>query len=131
MKSKLSIALVLVAMFVLGGISGAALMQARIAHRIQARLMAREEAPNVTAFASALEIKLHLNSEQRAKVAEILRAHQPELAALMRSVEPQAQAIREQQWREIRPILDPEQQKAFDELMREQVTRRRRLLSVP
>ena len=106
-------------------------MQARIAHRIQARLMAREEAPNVTAFASALEIKLHLNSEQRAKVAEILRAHQPELAALMRSVEPQAQAIREQQWREIRPILDPEQQKAFDELMREQVTRRRRLLSVP
>jgi hypothetical protein len=131
MKRKLFIALVLAGMFVLGGISGAALMQVRIAHRIQARLLARGETPDVTALASALEVKLHLNSEQRAKVAEILRAHHPELAALMRSVEPQAQAIRELQWREIRPLLDAEQQKALDQLIQEQLARRRRLLTVP
>lgn len=106
-------------------------MQSRISRRIQTRLLSRGEAPEAIALTSALEVKLHLNGEQRTKVAEVFRRHQPEMAALMRSIEPQAQAIRERQWGEIRPLLDPSQQQALDELIQEQVTRRKRFLSQP
>jgi hypothetical protein len=131
MKHKLSVALVLAGIFILGGITGAALTRIWIAQRIQSRLLAQGETPNVVAITSVLEMKLHLNREQRVKVAEVLRAHQPELVALMRSIEPQAQSIRERQWREIRPLLDPGQQKELDELIQEQLARRKRLLAVP
>src|SRR5215469_14890355 len=131
MKHKLSIALVLIGIFILGSITGAGIMRFRITQRIQSRLSGRTEASDTAAMGAVLELKLHLNSEQRSKVEDALRAHQPELAALRRTFEPQFMAIRERQWREIRPLLTTEQQKELDELISEQAERRKRLSGAP
>jgi len=68
--------------------------------------------------------KLGLNEEQKRKAAAIFDAKQPKMAALHAEVKPKFDVLRKEAQAEIRAILNPEQQKKFDEMTAQKEKRR-------
>ena len=65
---------------------------------------------------SALDCQLDLSKEQHEKISRILSKHEPDIAAVSRSVEPKLAPIFAAIEDEIRAELTPDQRPKFDEL---------------
>jgi hypothetical protein len=74
----------------------------------------------------AIDRKVDLDKAQRAKVEAILLAHEPELTAVQRTIEPKNAPIYAKAEDEIRAVLTPDQIAKFDELSRKFHERRQR-----
>ena len=59
---------------------------------------------------------LHLTAEQKKQVADIFEAKRPQILALQAEVRPKFEALRDSTQAEIRKLLNPDQQKKFDEI---------------
>ena len=68
--------------------------------------------------------RLDLDDEQARAVGEILRRRWGEAQEVARRFEPEMDAIRQRANDEVRALLRPEQQPAFDEIVRQQEERR-------
>jgi Spy/CpxP family protein refolding chaperone len=60
--------------------------------------------------------ELALSSEQEVKVREVVDRHRSEVEAIMKETFPRVRAIHEQEDKEVRALLTPDQQKKLDEL---------------
>ena len=60
--------------------------------------------------------ELHLNEEQKTKAAAIFDAKHPQMAAIQSEMKPKFEALRQSTQAELRKILEPGQQKKFDEM---------------
>ncbi len=72
-----------------------------------------------------LSKKLELSPEQKLKVREVFEETRPQMEALRAEVAPKFDAIRKSVNRKIRPILNVDQQKKFDEIEARWETRRK------
>ncbi len=70
--------------------------------------------------------KLQLTEEQRGKVAAILEAKRKKVDALRAEIKPRFEEIRTSTSGEIRQLLNPDQQKKFDQLEAKWSIRRKR-----
>ena len=95
-----------VGVFVLGAITGSAVMQGLRADRQIAML--QQPSRRVATYLWSLDQKLKLASEQRQHIESILARY-----------EPQRTELRLRMRHEIREVLDPVQQAKFDELVRQ------------
>jgi Spy/CpxP family protein refolding chaperone len=59
--------------------------------------------------------ELNLSPEQDRKLKAIMDAHRPELEAVLRETFPKVRAVHERIDAELRKVLNPEQQKRFDQ----------------
>jgi hypothetical protein len=59
---------------------------------------------------------LHLSADQMKQVAVIFDAKHPQMVALHAEIRPKFEALRNETQAEIRKILNPDQQKKFDEM---------------
>jgi len=119
--------LVLVAVFVLGGLTGAGLMRAMSA-RAAHQWREHGEGPMIVWI---LDRRLKLSPLQRERVEAIVQAHEPEIMTARRTIAPQIRAIRARQRNEIREVLTPEQRSKFDILAAESDARQRHMLGLP
>ena len=124
-------ALLLVGIFLLGAITGGAVVRRHAARRLQEQLLGRAADPNMSGAMLLLNRKLHLDGEQREQIGRIMVSHQSEFVAIRRSVEPQLSALRQRQVQEIRAILKPDQRDSFEQFLSEMETRRRSTLAGP
>jgi len=60
--------------------------------------------------------KLHLTEDQKKQVGVIFDAKQPQMLALQAETRPKFEALRNSTQAEVRKILDPNQQKKFDDM---------------
>ena len=60
--------------------------------------------------------ELHLRADQKAQVAAIFDAKHPQMVAMQQEMKPKFEALRSATQAEIRKILDPVQEKKFDEM---------------
>ncbi len=67
--------------------------------------------------------ELHLTADQKTKVAAIFEAKHPEMAALQEEMRPKFEALRQSTQAEVRKVLNPDQQKKFDEMNAERKER--------
>jgi len=126
---KLYSAVMLVGMFILGAVTGAALMRTRILHGIQNRLARQSEPPNASVMLTALELRVQLDDAQKAQVMAILEEDQPQMVAIRREVMPRIDAIHQREWAKIRELLRPDQRGKFAAFTAELTERRGRLFS--
>jgi hypothetical protein len=124
-------ALLFVVIFLLGAVTGGAVVLRPAARRLQEQLLDRTVDPNASGAMLLLNRKLHLDSAQKEQIGRIIASHQSEFAAIRRSVEPQLSALRQRQVNEIRAILKPEQRDSFEQFLSEMEARRRTSLARP
>jgi Spy/CpxP family protein refolding chaperone len=123
-SAKLKGGLILVGVFVLGGLAGGAGMRAYMQRDYAEELTAGPAERLGRRHFMALSRELDLSDEQREKVREIMRKHRPEREQLMQQLAEDCGApLGEHKAKldaEIRSVLDPEQQKRFDALLEKQ-----------
>jgi len=73
-----------------------------------------------------LKKELNLSSEQAQQIGQIFDESSQKMANLQKQLDPQTQAIHAETRARIRRVLDPDQAKKFDELVRQADERRRR-----
>jgi Spy/CpxP family protein refolding chaperone len=126
-SAKLKGGLILVGVFVLGGLAGGAGMRAFMQRDYADELMAEPAERLGRRHFQALARELDLSDEQRDKVRQIMRKYRPERAKLMEQLaEDCGEPLQEHKAKmdsEIRNVLDPEQQKRFDALLDKQEKR--------
>ena len=115
-NARIKIWLVLVSVFVLGGITGAALDSA---YRLRAwqtggHRDGQGENPDARFFA-ALQSELNLNDTQAAAIRNIIDETSREYRALRAEMRPRYEEIHVRRRERIRALLSPEQQQQFDE----------------
>ncbi len=103
-RVQLVTALVLLATFVLGGLSGAAVD----------RLFARRPPPPPPGAPLLPPGLLDLSASQRAAVGAIEEKHRPALEAIVEASFPKVRAIEVEMHREIREVLTPSQRQKLD-----------------
>ena len=127
MNTKLKGMLILTGVFALGAVAGAggswAWLQREVADELGGQMDHRFERRHLKALARQLD----LSDEQRAKVAEVMASHREERDELMRSLAEdcggELRQHREKVADEIRGLLDPEQQRRYDDLRKKQLER--------
>lgn len=123
-KTRLKIWLVLVGVFVLGGLTGAALDSA---YRLKARGNERPGASGRHDKEEGFENMkrdLNLNDEQAKAIHAILDQTRNDYRALRTEVRPRYDALRQNARTRIRALLTPEQQQRFDAKVAERDARR-------
>jgi Spy/CpxP family protein refolding chaperone len=105
---RLTTALVLVATFAVGTVTGVGLC----------RWLTHREPPGhgPHGWGPIPLDELGLSEEQRQKAHAVFERHRPELYAILRETYPKANAVREKVEREVRELLTPEQRRRLDEL---------------
>ena len=108
-RLRIQAILLLVVVFMIGGLSGAAVERAR---------HARPPGPphHGEGLPPPLHDALRLTAEQEAKVEEIMERSRPRVEAVIRETRPRVQSVMDSVHAEIRAVLTPEQQKTFDRL---------------
>jgi Spy/CpxP family protein refolding chaperone len=121
--ARLKIWLVVLAVFILGCVTGAALDSV---YRIKARSDRGAERGRRDKKDVFEEMKrdLNLNDQQATEIRAILDATRSEYRQLRTEVEPRYDAIRQQGRARIRALLTPEQQQKFDAKIAERDARR-------
>ena len=121
--TRLKILLVLVGVFVLGGVTGASLDSLyrlrRGGHRHGERRGDREDR-----IFESMRRDLNLTEQQAAQIRAILDETRNGYRALRAEVRPRYDAVRQQARTRIRALLTPEQQKLFDAKAAERDARR-------
>jgi len=111
--NRLKIWLVVLGVFVLGCVTGAALDSV---YRIKARddRGAEHGRRNIKDVFEEMKRELSLNDQQATEIRAILDATRNEYKQLRTEIEPRYDAIRQQGRARIRALLTPEQQQKFD-----------------
>ncbi|HEY5961030.1 MAG TPA: hypothetical protein VIV60_30950 [Polyangiaceae bacterium] len=122
-------ALTLLLVFVVGAVCSAVVTRIVTQRTIMNLLDGPPERIRTHAILFRLNLELDLTQEQRAELQSILEKHQPELAVLRQSIEPQVKAVRTKQWAEMRALLREDQRAAFDRMVHDLETRLSRTLS--
>lgn len=105
LPSSISAALVLVATFVLGGVTGGAIVHTFAGqHPVPPPFMPPPPWEGID-----------LTSQQRDQIHEVLERYRPTLDETLREVFPKARTISDELDKEIRKLLTPAQQRVFDE----------------
>lgn len=124
-KTRLKIWLVVLGVFILGCVTGAALDSV---YRIKARNErggeqrgGRRDRKDIF---EEMKRDLNLNDQQATEVSAILEATRNEYKQLRTEVQPRYDAIRQQGRARIRALLNPEQQQRFDAQIAERDARR-------
>ena len=122
---RLKVWLVLLGVFVLGGVTGAALDGA---YRLQASSERQEKhghGRDKAAYFEDLRRDLNLNDQQAAQVRAILEETRNEFRQLRAEARPRYDALKQKARERIRAVLTPEQQQRFDAKVAERDARRR------
>jgi Spy/CpxP family protein refolding chaperone len=123
-SAKLKGGLVLVGVFLLGGLAGGATARAWVQRDYAAQLTGRPGERIARRHLGALARELNLSDEQRERVRAIMDKHRSEREAVMKKLAESCGApMREHKAKvdaEIRAVLDPEQRKRFDALLTKQ-----------
>jgi Spy/CpxP family protein refolding chaperone len=127
-RARLVAAAVLVAVFIAGGLVGAAYVRV-VQHggwrdRVQA-MQGRHHRPRLFSPEGEMGARLHLTPEQSARIQEIIRADSARTDSLLRSVRPVFRAHFDSTAAAIRGVLTPEQRAEFD---RYRTERRREMM---
>lgn len=115
-KSKMQAIGLLVAAAVVGFASGAATIS-------WAGVESRKERHPRRSYSEMLQQELGLTDLQRDSLRTLLRSHRPRMRAVMEHVRPQMDSLRDEMRTEIRAVLTPAQQAAYDTML----TRERRM----
>ena len=99
--------LLLLVIFVIGGLAGAAIERARHLH---------PPGPPHGELPPPLREQLHLTAEQERQVREGMQRGRPRVEAVIEATRPRVQAVTDSVRAELRAILTPEQQKIFDRM---------------
>lgn len=116
---------VLIAVFLVGCIAGAAGSYYWLKHNTEARHRQGEEGPPLPQGRQRLPDLLKLTPEQDARFKEIMQESRKQLDALRAEQIPKIDAIRAETNRKFSAILNPEQQKRFDAFLKEWENTRR------
>lgn len=113
-KTRLKVWLVLLGVFALGGVTGAA-----IDGVYRMRSLARQDGKqqNHQAKFEKMRSELGLSDEQAAQINTIINETRNEFRALRTEARPRYNAIRQKERERIRTVLTPEQQRKFDEMI--------------
>ena len=106
-RLRLQAILLLLVIFVIGGLSGAAIERARHAH---------PPGPPHGELPPPLRDQLHLTAEQDQQVRDIMQRGRPRVEAVIQATRPRVQAVTDSIRAEVRAVLTPEQQKIFDRM---------------
>jgi len=107
-------ALVLVAVYVLGGITGAAVVRVVTGRVVHSLLDAPPAVARQRLFMRALDREVHLEPGQRERIRAILRVRDGELRDNNRECAPKAKTIRMKALGEVREIMRPDQIPGFE-----------------
>ena len=113
----------LAGVFTLGAITGGAAVHFQHARRIHAIFGGAPQKGRFRGMVAALDREVALDDAQRAKVREIVAAHEPEMKEIRRSVSPRITALHATIAGEIRSVLRPDQMDAFDRFLKKQEER--------
>jgi Spy/CpxP family protein refolding chaperone len=121
-KTRLKIWLVVVGVFVLGGVTGASLDSL---YRLRVRGDDHQERRSRDKKDRFEEMKrdLNLTDEQATAIRAIIEQSREEYRALRNEIEPRNEAVRANARARIRALLNPEQQQRFDARIAEQDAR--------
>jgi uncharacterized membrane protein len=125
-KTRLKIWLVVVGVFILGGITGASLDSL---YRLRASSNARQEGRRRNGKEDVFErmkSDLNLSEQQATEIRTILDQTRNEYRQLRTEVRPSYDAVRQSARTKIRALLTPEQQQKFDAQVAEHDARRDR-----
>ena len=112
--TRLKVWLVLLGVFLLGGVTGAALDSV---YRLRSSANQTKERDKGEAFMNRLRSELNLTEQQAAQVNTIVSETRNEFRALRSEARPRYDAIRQKERERIRAILNPEQQQKFDQMI--------------
>jgi len=107
---------VLVATFVLGGVTGGALGHVLEERRAMDMFDAAENGSRHGVFLWSLERKLDLSDAQEVQIAQILARYDREMGDVTQPVDPEMKALRKKMRDDVRAVLTPEQAPRYDEL---------------
>ena len=121
-KTRLKIWLVVVAVFVLGAVTGASLDSL---YRLRVRGDERQERGRRDKKDRFEQMKrdLNLTDQQATEIRAIIEQSREEYRALRNEIEPRNEAVRANARARIRALLNPEQQQRFDAKMAERERR--------
>lgn len=123
-KTRLKILLVLLGVFILGGVTGASLDSLyRLRGRHENGRQGRERRGKDDMF-EHMRRDLNLSEQQATEIRAILDQTRNDYRALRTEVRPRYDAVRQQARTRIRALLTPEQQKLFDARAAERDARR-------
>jgi hypothetical protein len=115
--AKLKLLGAFAAMFLLGAVTGGALMHVIEAQRAIDMFDSASKGSRNGVFLWSLDRKLGLSAEQRQAFEAIMAQYDRDLAAVIEPLDPRVKALREKMRADIRARLSPAQQPRFDELM--------------
>lgn len=112
--TKLKVWLVLLGVFVLGAVTGAALDSV---YRLRSSASQTKQHDRAEAFLNMMRGELGLNDQQTAQITAIVNETRNEFRSLRSEARPRYDAIRQKERERIRAILTPEQQQKFDQMV--------------
>lgn len=116
MRSKTSAALLLVSLFLLGGVAGAALQYVYRNHMVSAA-MPRPRLANSHDIVDEMALSLELDTGQKEQLRGIIQQSRDRYRTLSRQFQPQYEQIRGETNEAIRAILRPGQRQQFDDTL--------------
>lgn len=125
MRSKTSATLLLIATFVLGGISGSIAYYLYHVRTSAAQTQRSYRGSGPHNPVDELAAGLKLDPGQKEKLAVIIRQSGEKYRQLSRDFRPQYESIRQETQQAIREILTPEQRDRFENIIRQEQDRRR------
>ncbi len=124
MKSKTSAGLLLVAIFLLGGVAGG-LSQYLVENRIFSSQPPRPRVPNSHDIVEEMAQHLNLDAQQKEQLKTIVQQSRDRYRTLSRQFQPQYEKIRGETNEAIRGILRPDQRKQFEATLEKMDSRHR------
>ena len=124
MRSKTSAAFMLFGTFALGGVTGVVGHSLYRSHvdAPTAKAASRPQRPDIV---EELARNIPLDPDQKDKLRVIIGKTRERFRELHKQTGPQFQAIRNEGWDELRPLLRPDQRARFEEIVRGLDSRRR------
>ena len=119
-KTKLKVFGAVLSIFILGGVTGAALSSV---YRLRATGQAKPCPPAHQDFFESLQHNLNLNEQQATQVRSIVEETRDNYRQLRTEVSPRYDAIRQRARTRIRALLNPDQQQRFDAILAERDAR--------
>jgi len=113
-KAKLKTIGVLVAVFLLGGVSGGAAMRAYMNRDLSADIAGEPADARRRLRLRAMARRLDLSPAQRAEIEQILERRLPERQQIQQSVRPDLQTWQREVKEEIAAVLTPEQRAKYE-----------------
>jgi hypothetical protein len=123
-KTRLKIWLVVLGIFILGGVTGAALDSVYRLKASGGRGSAETRAPRDKEKFEKMKSDLSLSDQQAEQIRSILDQTRNDYRALRNEVRPRYDALRQQARTKIRALLNPDQQQKFDAKVAEHDARR-------